>query len=86
MPTRPSCSTVFNEVARVRGEIELLQGQLNYLQDVVALATLTVHLAPTPEAVPIVEEEWAPFAGRPGLTAQPGQRPPGLREIGRSTS
>ena len=53
--------TVFNEVARVRGEIELLQGQLNYLQDVVALATLDVQLAPTPEAVPIVEEEWAPL-------------------------
>ena len=53
--------TVFNEVARVRGEIELLQGQLNYLQDVVSLATLDVHLAPTAEAVPIVEEEWAPL-------------------------
>ncbi len=53
--------TVFNEVARVRGEIELLQGQLNYLQDVVSLATLDVHLAPTAEAVPIVEEEWVPL-------------------------
>lgn len=53
--------TVFNEVARVRGEIELLQGQLNYLQDVVSLATLDIHLAPTAEAVPIVEEEWAPL-------------------------
>jgi hypothetical protein len=53
--------TVFNEVARVRGEIEQLQGQLNYLEDVVSLATLDVHLAPTPEAVPIVEEEWAPL-------------------------
>ncbi len=53
--------TVFNEVARVRGEIELLQGQLNYLEDVVALATLDVYLAPTSESVPIVEEEWAPL-------------------------
>jgi Domain of unknown function (DUF4349) len=53
--------TVFNEVARVRGEIELLQGQLNYLEDVVALATLDVFLAPTSESVPIVEEEWAPL-------------------------
>jgi hypothetical protein len=51
---------VFNEVSRVRGEIEQLQGQLNYLNDVVALATLSVYLAPTPAAVPIVEEEWAP--------------------------
>ena len=53
---------VFNEVSRVRGEIEQLQGQLNYLNDVVALATLSVYLAPTPAAVPIVEEEWAPLA------------------------
>jgi hypothetical protein len=52
---------VFNEVSRVRGEIEQLQGQLNYLNDVVALATLTVYLAPTPAAVPIVEETWAPL-------------------------
>ena len=52
---------VFNEVSRVRGEVELLQGQLNYLNDVVALATLSVHLAPTPAAIPIVEEEWTPI-------------------------
>ena len=52
---------VFNEVSRVRGEIEQLQGQLNYLNDVVALATLSVYLAPTPAAVPIVEEGWAPL-------------------------
>ena len=51
---------VFNEVSRVRGEIEQIQGQLNYLNDVVALATLSIHLAPTPAAVPIVEDTWAP--------------------------
>ncbi|HEY6627446.1 MAG TPA: DUF4349 domain-containing protein [Acidimicrobiia bacterium] len=53
--------TVFNEVSRVRGEIEQLQGQLNYLNDVVALATLSIYLSPTPAAVPIVEETWAPL-------------------------
>jgi hypothetical protein len=52
---------VFNEVSRVRGEIEQLQGQLNYLNDVVALATVSVYLAPTPAAVPIVEDTWAPI-------------------------
>lgn len=52
---------VFNEVSRVRGEIEQLQGQLNYLNDVVALATLSIYLAPTPAAVPIVEDTWAPM-------------------------
>ncbi|MDP9495741.1 MAG: DUF4349 domain-containing protein, partial [Actinomycetota bacterium] len=52
---------VFNEVSRVRGEIEQLQGQLNYLNDVVSLATVSIYLAPTPAAVPIVEETWAPL-------------------------
>jgi len=51
---------VFNEVSRVRGEIEQMQGQLNYLNDVVAMATLSVYLAPTPAAVPIVEDTWEP--------------------------
>ncbi len=52
---------VYNEVSRVRGEIEQMQGQLNYLNDVVTLATVSVYLAPTPAAVPIVEDTWAPL-------------------------
>ena len=51
---------VFNEIANVRGQIEQIQGQLNYLDDVVALASLEVSLTPTPAAVPIVEDTWRP--------------------------
>jgi hypothetical protein len=51
---------VFNEIANVRGQIEQIQGQLNYLDDVVDLATLTIGLAPTPAGVPIVEDTWEP--------------------------
>jgi Domain of unknown function (DUF4349) len=51
---------VFNEIANVRGQIEQIHGQLNYLDDVVDLATLTIGLAPTPAVVPIVEDTWEP--------------------------
>jgi hypothetical protein len=51
---------VFNEISSVRGQIEQIQGQLNYLDDVVDLATLSIGLTPTPAVVPIVEDTWAP--------------------------
>ncbi|HEX2405018.1 MAG TPA: DUF4349 domain-containing protein, partial [Acidimicrobiia bacterium] len=51
---------VYNEISLVRGQIEEIQGQLNYLDDVVDLATLTIGLTPTPAAVPIVEDTWEP--------------------------
>jgi hypothetical protein len=34
---------------------------LNYLTDAVDLATVTMSIEPTPAAVPIVEEGWAPI-------------------------
>ena len=51
---------VYNEISLVRGQIEEIQGQLNYLSDVVDLATLTIGLTPTPAVVPIVEDTWEP--------------------------
>ncbi|MDP9144889.1 MAG: DUF4349 domain-containing protein [Actinomycetota bacterium] len=51
---------VFTEISNVRGEIEQIQGQLNYLDDVVALASLDISLTPTPAVVPIVEDTWEP--------------------------
>jgi len=51
---------VFNEISSVRSQIEQIQGQLNYLDDVVDLATLSVGLTPTPAVVPIVEDTWEP--------------------------
>lgn len=52
--------TVFNELSSVRGQIEQIQGQLEYLEDATALATLDIQLTPTPSAVPIVDEPWSP--------------------------
>lgn len=52
--------TVFNELSSVRGQIEEAQGRLDYLEDATALATLEIHLSPTPSAIPIVDEPWSP--------------------------
>ena len=52
---------VFTEISNVRGQIEQIQGQLNYLEDVVSLATLEINLSPTPSVVPIVEDTWRPL-------------------------
>lgn len=51
---------VFNELSSVRGQIEQIQGQINYLQQATSLATLEVQLTQTPSSAPIVDEAWAP--------------------------
>lgn len=51
---------VFNEVSSVRGQIEQIQGQLNYLSDLTTLATLEVTVTQTPSAAPLVDEPWSP--------------------------
>lgn len=53
---------VFNEISRVRGEIEQLEGRRQVLDDLTDLATVEVHVTPTPEATPVVAEGWAPLA------------------------
>ncbi len=52
---------VFTEISNTRGQIEQIQGQLNYLNDIVDLSTVDVQIAPTAAAVPIVESSWAPL-------------------------
>jgi len=51
---------VFNEISAVRGQIEQIQGQLNYLEDLTSLATLDLTIIQTPATVPITDEPWAP--------------------------
>lgn len=53
---------VFNEISRVRGEIEQLEGRRQVLDDLTELATVEVHVTPTPEATPVVADGWAPLA------------------------
>ena len=52
--------TVFNELFSVRGQIEQIQGQINYLSDLTAMATLDVQVSQTPIDIPIVANAWAP--------------------------
>jgi len=52
--------TVFNEVSSVRGEIEQIQGHLEYLRDRTELATLEVVITQTPATAPLVDEPWSP--------------------------
>lgn len=51
---------VFNELSSVRGQIEQLQGQLDHLSDLTAMATVEVGMTQTPAAAPLVDEPWAP--------------------------
>jgi hypothetical protein len=51
-----------NQLFQVRGEIESMQAQLNYYQDQVDLATLTVTVVPVPEPVEQVSEDFDPAA------------------------
>lgn len=53
--------SVFTEISNTRGQIEQIQGQLNYLNDVVDLSTVDIQIQPTASAVPIVESSWAPL-------------------------
>jgi len=49
---------VERELARVRGEIEQIQGQLRYLKDQVGFSTLTVTLTPKRPAIERKMESW----------------------------
>lgn len=53
---------VFNEISRVRGEIEQLEGRRQLLDNLTSLATVEVKITPTPEATPVVADGWTPLA------------------------
>ena len=52
---------VFNEISRVRGEIEQLEGRRQVLDDLTSLATVELGIAPTPAVAPVVAEDWQPL-------------------------
>ena len=49
-----------NQLFQVRGEIEAMQAQLDYYNDQVALATLTVTVVPVPEPIEQASEDFDP--------------------------
>lgn len=53
---------VFTEMSRVRGDIERIQGRIQYLSQVTAMSAITVELIPDVIAAPVVEPGWQPVA------------------------
>lgn len=51
---------VFNQLAKVRGEIDQTRGRLLNLGQLVDLATITLDIAPDAVAAPPVEDVWRP--------------------------
>lgn len=52
---------VYNELTRVRGEIERIKGRMKYLSDLTALSTVNLELIPDALAQPVVAPGWRPF-------------------------
>lgn len=52
--------SVFRELTNVRGQIEVLQGQLNYYKDASRLSAVSVHLEAKEAIKPITTEGWQP--------------------------
>ena len=51
---------VYQELTKVRGQIEQIKGRMQYLNNMTALATITVDLVPDVLAKPVVEPGWRP--------------------------
>lgn len=51
---------VYRELTRVRGEIEQIQGRMNYLSNLSAMATVRVNLTPDALVQPLVVGKWQP--------------------------
>jgi hypothetical protein len=53
---------IYRELTNIRGQIEQIQGRMQYLERLTALATINVELIPAETAKPIVEPGWVPAA------------------------
>jgi len=53
--------SVFTELTNIRGQIEQIKGQMQYLEKSGKLATITVYLATEENELPIVEKKWTPL-------------------------
>lgn len=52
---------VYNALSQKRGEIEQVQGRLNYLQNQVGFSTISVDLTPDQINAPVVDQGWQPL-------------------------
>jgi len=53
---------IYNEITKVRGDIERIQGRIQYLSQMTSLSTITLELIPDVLAAPVVEPGWQPAA------------------------
>jgi hypothetical protein len=56
---------VQNELTRVRGQIEGIQGRMKYLKETADMSSITVNLSTDPSALPVVDKDtntWKPVA------------------------
>lgn len=53
---------IYREITNVRGEIEKIQGRMQYLSQMSALSTISVEFVPDILAAPVVEPGWQPVA------------------------
>lgn len=53
--------SVYNELVRVRGEIESIQGQLNYYTEAASFASIALTLRATPVTPPVEIAGWRPL-------------------------
>jgi hypothetical protein len=52
---------VYRELTNIRGQIEQIQGRMNYLSKSAAMSTITVNLRPKAKEAPIVKAGWQPL-------------------------
>ena len=51
---------VYNELSRIRGEIERVKGRMQYLEQMTAFSTITVNITPSVLAKPVAPTSWQP--------------------------
>lgn len=53
---------VYDKLTKVRGDIDRIQGRLNFLKQMTALSTINLELIPDLLSKPIIEPGWRPLA------------------------
>jgi Domain of unknown function (DUF4349) len=53
---------IYDEITKVRGQIDQIQARVQYLSQMTSLSTITLELVPDVLAAPVVEPGWQPVA------------------------
>jgi Domain of unknown function (DUF4349) len=53
---------IYDEITKVRGQIDQIQARIQYLSQMTSLSTITLELVPDVLAAPVVEPGWQPVA------------------------